>query len=296
MKRVLAVVLVLAMCVSLAGCSAVDYVKASKLYKDGEYAQAWELYASLGDFSDSVKMAEICRQKADYIAAEALLAQQEYEQALPLYEGLGMYSDSPLKAITCRYENGLRYLEQGEYEAAIAWLEPLGGYENSADSAHLARWLWLSEDSYKYIIRAVTGDSLVMILEPAEEETFRLTLDRKGHLLGLPYDTLFELTFTRGNPVADYQVSCRSESDMIVEEHVEGQVDLRALSAGNPLQASVFSQKVVTVEGEETNSEDIATAIIVRSVMAESVQQINEYLPMLLEITDVDITTAHLGF
>ena len=44
MKRVLAIALVLAMWVSMSGCSALDYMKASRLYKSGEYEQAWELY------------------------------------------------------------------------------------------------------------------------------------------------------------------------------------------------------------------------------------------------------------
>jgi tetratricopeptide (TPR) repeat protein len=296
MKRVLAIVLVLAMWVSMSGCSALDYMKASRLYKNGEYEQAWELYAGLDAFADSAKMADICRQKADYEAAEAFLAEGAYEQALPLYEGLGMYADSPLKAITCRYENGLRYLEQGDYKNAIFWLEPLGNYENSTDRAGFARWQWLREETRTHIIRAVTGDSLIMTLEPAEEDTIRLVLDREGHLLGLPYDTRFEMTLVRGEQTAAYQVSCRSESGMIIEEWAEGQVELKALAVGNPLQVSAFSQTVVSAEGEQTESDQLSDGIIVRTVLAESVQQINEYLPILLENTGMNITAAHLGF
>lgn len=296
MKRILAALLVMALCVSLAGCSVVDYLKASKLYKEGEYAQALPLYEGLGDFADSAEMAGICAQKADYVAAEALLAKKDYEGALPLYEGLGMYADSPLKAITCRYENGLRYLEQGAYVEAIAWLEPLGGYENSADSTNLARWLWLSQNDYTHIIQAVTGDTRVMTLEAAEDGTLLLTLERKGHLLGLPYDTLFEMTITRGTKEAVYQVSCRSESDMVIEETVEGRVELRGITAGMPLQVSSFSQTVTDGEGNVTTSNDVTEAIIVRTVMQEAQEQILTYLPQMLENSGVDITMKDLGF
>ena len=296
MKRLLAVLVTISLCATMTGCSALDYLKASRLYKNGEYAQALPLYESLGEFADSTKMAEICAQKADYTAAEALLAQGSYEAALPLYEGLGMYADSPLKAVTCRYENGLRYLEQEDYENAIVWLEPLGNYENSADRTSLARWLWLSQRKHTYIIHAVTGDSLVKFLEPAQEGSLRLTLERKGHLLGLPYDTLFELTFSRDQQEASYRLSCRSESDMVIEETAEGQVQLRQLAGGSPLEVGSFFQAVTDAEGAQTTSEDVTQAIIALSELAESANHITQYLPMLLENTGVNITAGQLGF
>ena len=296
MKRIFAALTLLALCVSLAGCSAVDYLKASRLYKNQEYAQALPLYESLGDFADSAKMAEICSQKADYTAAEALLAAKDYEAALPLYEGLGMYADSPLKAITCRYENGLRYLDNGAFEQAILWLEPLGNYESSIDRTNLARWQWLSQQTHSYIIQAITGESRIMTLEPAEDGTLLLVLERNGHLLGLPYDTVFELTLTRGEKVATYRVSCRSESDMVIEETAEGQVELSHIISGKPLQIGNFSQTVTDMEGNAVTSNEAADAIIVHAVLAENAQLVAQYLPKLLENTGVQITMQDLGF
>lgn len=296
MKRFLAALGAVILCVSMTACSGLDYIKASRLYKDAQYAQALPLYEGLGDFADSAKMAEICSQKADYTAAEAYLASKDYEAALPLYEGLGMYADSPVKAITCRYENGLRYLENGEYEKAILWLEPLGNYENSADQTNLARWLWLNGQEHSYIIQAITGDSRVIRLEPMEDGALRVVLERKGHLLGLPYDTLFEMTFARGDKEAAYEVTCRSESDMTIEESAAGTLELAAFTAGKPLQASEFSQVVTDAEGNQTTSNDVAQAIIVQAVMLEAQEQITTYLPQLLENSGVDITMEDLGF
>ena len=296
MKRFLAALGAVILCVSMTGCSGLDYIKASRLYKDAQYAQALPLYEGLGEFADSAKMAEICSQKADYTAAEAFLASKDYEAALPLYEGLGMYADSPVKAITCRYENGLRYLENGEHEKAILWLEPLGNYENSADQTNLARWLWLNGQEHSYIIQAITGDSRVIRLEPMEDGALRLVLERKGHLLGLPYDTLFEMTFARGDKEGAYEVTCRSESDMTIEESAAGVVDLASFTAGKPLQASEFSQVVIDAEGNQTTSNDVTQAIIVQAVMLEAQEQITTYLPQLLENSGVDITMEDLGF
>ena len=296
MKRMIAALIVVCLCASMTGCSALDYLKASQLYKQAAYAQALPLYESLGDFADSAKMAEICSQKADYNAAEALLATQDYEAALPLYEGLGMYADSPLKAITCRYENGLRYLAQGDYKNAIFWLEPLGNYEDCADRTSQARWLWVMQQPHRYIIRANTGDSLVIALEATGDNTAQLVLERHGYLLGLPYDTLFTLTFHRDDPLATYRVTCRSESDTTVEEIAEGQVALRSIAASTTMEITDFSQTITDAEGNQTATDDATQAIIVRSILAESANQITQYFPTLLELSGAEVTTAHLGF
>ena len=296
MKRMIAALIVVCLCATMTGCSAIDYLKASQLYKEEAYAQALPLYESLGDFADSAKMAEICSQKADYNAAEALLAIQDYAAALPLYEGLGMYADSPLKAITCRYENGLRYLSQADYKNAIIWLEPLGHYEDCADRTSQARWLWVTQQPHRYIIRANTGDSLVMTMESTGEDTARLVLEGHGYLLGLPYDTLFTLTFCRNEPLAAYRVTCCSESDTVIEEIAEGQVALRSIAAGAAMEMASFSQTVTDAEGNQTATQDATQAIIVRSILAESADQINRYFPTLLELSGTEVTAAHLGF
>ena len=296
MKRLIAILAAIGLCVTMAGCSGLDYLKASRLYKNAEYAQALPLYESLGDFADSAKMAEICSQKADYAAAEAFLASKDYEAALPLYEGLGMYADSPLKAITCRYENGLRYLDNEDYENAVLWLETLGNYENSADRTNLARWQWVSQERHSYIIQAITGDSRVIRLEPMEDGALRLVLERKGHLLGLPYDTLFEMTITRGATEAPYEVTCRSVSDMTIEESASGTVELASFTGGKPLQVSSFFQTVTDSEGNQTTSNDVTEAIIVRAVMQEAQEQIAQNLPLLLENSGVNIAMKDLGF
>lgn len=297
MKRFLAALAAVCICATMTGCSAVDYMKASRHYKNAEYAQALVLYEGLGDFADSAKMAGICAQKADYAAAEAYLASKDYEAALPLYEGLGMYADSPLKAITCRYENGLRYLDNKDYEKAIQWLEPLGNYENSAAATSIARWRWLDRQRHTLVLRDEEGEFQAISLDPYQADgTIQILLERKGHLLGLPYDTEFTLTLDWNAKEAAYTVSCRSESDMVIEETAEGRVVLKSIAAGKPLQVSSFFQTVTDSEGNQTTSNDVTEAIIVRAVLAESAQQINQYLPALLENTGVDITMEDLGF
>lgn len=296
MKRILAALAAVVLCVSMTGCSALDYMKANRLYNKEQYAQALPLYESLQGFADSDKMASICAQKADYAAAEDFFAAGEYEQALPLYEELEMYADSPLKAIRCRYENGLRYLEKGDYAQAVTWLAPLGNYEDSADKVSLARWQWLSQSRHTLVIRDEPGDFRALSLEPEEGGALRILLERKGHLLGLPYDTQFTLTLQRGTKEADYAVSCSSTSNMTITETARGRVELTKVTAGEELQVHEFFQSVTDGVGTETTTNDVTEAIIVRAVMAESVQTLGQQLPVLLEDSGVDIAMEDLGF
>ena len=146
------------------------------------------------------------------------------------------------------------------------------------------------------VISDEAGEFQALSVEPGQDGSIRILLERKGHLLGLPFDTRFELTMQRGTKTADYAVSCSSESDMTIEESASGQVVLANFTGGNPLEVSRFFQSVTDSEGNQTTSNDVTEAIIVRAVMLEAQEQIAGYLPQLLENTGVEITMKDLGF
>lgn len=294
MKRTVSVLLVLAMAVCLAGCTLRDYQTAGSLYKEGKYAQALEMYEALGDYADSVKMADICRQKANYEKAGHLLAAGEYEQAAQLYDELGLYSDSPLKAAETRYTGGKASLEAGDYARAIALLTPLGGYLDSADLANLARWRWLSEGRYTKILEAEGNRYAAVSLESAGEETLRILLKKKGQILSLPYEMDFVMTWTRNSPEAEYTLDYTSANINTIQESATGVVVLRAFSEGLPV--TTFSQTITDAAGEVTTSDQTADALMMKAVMAEAVADVTENLPLLLEKSGADVTLADIGF
>lgn len=80
------------------------YNQAAALMDDGEYEQAEAAFLALGDYLDSAKQAQICREtltflqssrlQEDYDAASALLESGSYSQARSAFLALGDYADS----------------------------------------------------------------------------------------------------------------------------------------------------------------------------------------------------------
>lgn len=294
MKRILSVLTVLVLAVSLASCSVQDYQTAGTLYKEGKYAQALEIYEALGDYADSMKMAEICRQKANYEKAGQLLAAGEYEQAAQIYDQLGMYSDSPLKAAESRYAGGKASLEAGDYAKAIELLTLLGGYEDSRDLVNLARWRWVGQQRYTNVLEAEGTNYATVSLEPVEEEILRIVVKKRDQILSLPYEMEFVMTLVRTQPDAAYSISYTSTNVKTITETASGSVTLRAFSDGLPVTA--FSQTVTDTDGNVTQSDQTADALMMKTVMAEVIADVNENLPLLLEKSGADVTVADLGF
>jgi tetratricopeptide (TPR) repeat protein len=90
MKRILSILLALAMVFSLAGCTASDYKAAVKTMESGDYAAASAAFKALGDYEDSAALAQQC----DYLLATELYNSGDYAAALAAYEALGDYEDS----------------------------------------------------------------------------------------------------------------------------------------------------------------------------------------------------------
>lgn len=294
MKRILSVLIVLVLAVSMVGCSLQDYQTAGTLYKEGKYAQALEMYEALGDYADSAKMAEICRQKANYEKAGQLLAAGEYEQAAQMYDELGMYSDSPLMAAESRYIGGKASLEAEDYERAIALLTILGGYKDSMDLVNLARWRWVGRQRYTNVLAAEDTSYATVSLEPVENETLRIVVKKRDQILSLPYEMEFIMTLVRTQPDAEYSINYTSSNVKTITETATGSVTLRAFSDGLPVTA--FSQTITDADGNVTQSDQTADALMMKAVMAEVIADVTENLPLLLEKSGADITLADLGF
>lgn len=294
MKRILSALIVLALAVSLAGCSVQDYQTAGTLYKEGKYAQALEIYEALADYADSAKMAEICRQKANYEKAGQLLTAGEYEQAAQMFDELGLYSDSPLMAAESRYIGGKASLEAEDYERAIALLTTLGGYKDSMDLVNLARWRWLGQQRYTVILEAEGTDYAAVSLEPVEDQVMRIVLKKRSQILNLPYEMDFVMTLVRTQPDAAYNLTYTSTNVKTITETAEGNVTLRAFGEGFPV--TTFSQTITDAEGNVTESDQTKDALMMKAVMAEVIADVTENLPLLIEKSGADVTLADLGF
>ena len=294
MKRIFTLIVLLSLCVSMAGCKVMDYAKAAGHYKKEEYAQAAELYQALGDYADSEKMVLLCNQKLNYGTAERLFSLGQYEEALPLYEGLTMYADSAAKAITCRYKLGVQCFDEEDYEGAISWLAPLGSYEDSEEKVDFARWQWLRQEEHVYVIEQTPEAYRVLLAGPAEEEKLYLYLVNGGTMLGIDYDLEFALILEKDQDEADFWVRYESVGETGIEEKAGGTVLLKDFCSGETLQTTYFFQQI-DAWGEQYDSDNAADSTVLLSMLSDAQEQVLTYLPELLKETGVDISPEDLG-
>lgn len=303
MKRVVAVLLAAALCFGCAGCKVldgVDYMKAMKQYEAGEYDSALAIFAELGNYADSQTMAALCKQFVDYAAAEQLYAAGNYREALPVYESLLLYEDSPVKAVLCRYALGEECAAAENYAEAVTWFESLGGYEGAPEKCRQARYLWLwqrLDQEGSVNIKLETGEKVT--LSALKEQKIRITYRSEGSLLGMPYAYRVRFSFGYGEDPAKVTVKCESYAASTIEETASGKFDRAGFTGSSLIELTSFSQ-TITVESQEedpvSQTEELAEAVLVHTVLSDAQRVAAENLTALLEQTGVAISLADLGF
>ena len=175
LRAITALLLIAAMLSSFAWAAAPQeqYEEAKLLLGRGEYRQAADLFASIGDYADAANYMIFCHALAtgvrgNYAAAAALMTDlsgfasadqyavyftalqyyqdMRYEQAKPLLEGLYDFQQAPLLAKQCDdairkrdYNAAQTALQLGKLDEALALFESLGDYQDSAGQAAQVR-------------------------------------------------------------------------------------------------------------------------------------------------------------
>lgn len=299
MKRVFAILLIGCLCFGFSGCDALDYGKASRHYKNGEYAQALELYRSLGDYADSEAMAHLSWQKADYETAGKAFEEKDYRKAMELYYGLELYMDSPIKAFESQYALGLSLINSGEYAEAIPLLDELGTFEDSVQQAQNARGLWLltslaQKESVSVSLDAEGNQTLSLVI--TGEDSAALIYESNTQLLGLPNEINFTLFLFPKTKDANYSATYRSVAARTIVEESVGTADLSVYNAQHGLSTSAFVQTITEPDETVTTSNLTTDAIILPSLFLEAGTAISEHLSTLLELTGTTLTPEDLGF
>ena len=132
MKKIIATLLILALAFALCACGNSQYKQAERLFAQGEFAQAAELYEAAGDYKDSADKAAECR----YQLALQTFNRGEYQSAAEQFAALGDYKDSADQVTECRYQLAVANLNKGSYREAAEQFAALGDYKDSADLAN----------------------------------------------------------------------------------------------------------------------------------------------------------------
>jgi len=151
-SRLVAMILVFALTVCLAGCDSSDYKKATGLYEEGKYEEAIAIFEELGDYENSADMVNVCR----YDLAKSLYDAGDFDGAKPVFEALGNYNDSADMVSDCTYQKAEALYAAGSYEEALALYEGIADYKDTTDKITAAK---------KEIMFAKYGDVIAALAE-----------------------------------------------------------------------------------------------------------------------------------
>ena len=129
------------------------YQAALVLMEEGNYSDAVDAFAALGDYGDSVAKEQEARQALElkgkedaYQAAQTLMEEENYAGAAVAFAALGNYSDSAAKEQEARqmqetvknYQAGLALMDDGKYMQAM-WAFSDLNYRDSQEKVQEAR-------------------------------------------------------------------------------------------------------------------------------------------------------------
>lgn len=117
-------------------CNEKKYNEANNYFEKENYYLASEIYSQLGNYKDSIKLAEqmkILNKKSEsYSKAQKLLEENKYSEAITCFQKIITYKDSSDKLKYSKYYLGIEYFNSGEYEDAKKIFVDLGDYSDSA--------------------------------------------------------------------------------------------------------------------------------------------------------------------
>lgn len=315
MKRILAAVLAVVLCLGMSGCALFDgfkYMDAMELYEAGSYEEALAIFTELADYADSQAMVELCRKNLDNIQAEAQYSQAEslfaagdYEAAMEIYTALSMYKDSPIKVVSCQYALAELCMEAEDYRGAFGWFEQLGGYQDSPQKMEEARWLWF----WDYLVKngpvqylANPEGTNVLSLSALEEGRLLLTYKAEGSLLGIPYSDELKISFGRFGADAAYEAYCVSNAASVVTEEAAGTLYTTSFLPGAPVAIEQFRQ-TITVEYEDGTeapepvvTEDPEQMLLIKGLINTAQLAVQAGLESLIAETGAPVSLQDLGF
>lgn len=102
------------------------YQRAREAYGQSRYAEAAELYKSLGEYSDSPDKAIECL----YLEGCSKQDASDWAAAIAIFDSLGDYDDSYQRGRACRHAQAVQTQEAGDFELAIQLLTELGQYQD----------------------------------------------------------------------------------------------------------------------------------------------------------------------
>lgn len=203
MKKLIALVLVMCICVSLVGCKSSDYKMGMDMFSQKQYAAALMIFETLGDYKNSAQMIQECK----YSVALELFNDGNYVDALTAFEELGTYQNSAAgnksseeMAKECNYNLGCMLFTSRDFETALIKFQELGEYRDSMEMVALCeRNLEPVNALLDYI------DENSAYISTIEEDGLEIRVENEATTAFINNDGNLEFVCVIGSPVVDWE-------------------------------------------------------------------------------------------
>lgn len=160
---------------SLTGCNAIDYNKANSYVQEEKYEEAIELYAQLGDYSDSKeKLSQTIKKMANELTYD-----NEYDKIISIiekYEHIDDFSDEKYDAI---YRKGIKCLEKNTESGYAEGFELFSKIPETSDNYERVEELKSHYNELKKAKYSYPGSWSGIAVEPISGNSYNcyLTID-----------------------------------------------------------------------------------------------------------------------
>lgn len=302
-RSFLLVILVLLLFVSMTGCEDLDYRDAIRLYNDGDYEAAAEIFYALGDFEKCPELYTDCQ----YWIAVDLAEEGNFEKALPRFWKLGDYRNSPQWVTECKYQIAVAAFDEGQFKDAELTLRKMADYKQSAEYLRRMNWVAMYDAIVNVGFNAI---SITHITTQIGGKEYSIAADTYSYELEFSvsewktddflFDDSLKITLTRDSTVASYEAGSGFGMDYLGDriyssQTATGKIDITTCTPETKLVMETFEMHVEDNQGEITDSKDPADSLM-DDAMAENLSDLLTTIPELLLDSGIAVTLQDIGF
>ena len=302
-RSFLLVILVLLLFVSMTGCEDLDYRDAIRLYNDGDYEAAAEIFYALGDFEKCPELYTDCQ----YWIAVDLAEEGNFEKALPRFWKLGDYRNSPQWVTECKYQIAVAAFDEGQFKDAELTLRKMADYKQSAEYLRRMNWVAMYDAIVNVGFNAI---SITHITTQIGGKEYSIAADTYSYELEFSvsewktddflFDDSLKITLTRDSTVASYEAGSGFGMDYLGDriyssQTATGKIDITTCTPETKLVMETFEMHVEDNQGKITDSTDPADSLM-NDAVAENLHDLLTVIPELLLEAGITVTLQDIGF
>lgn len=302
-RSFLLVILVLLLFVSMTGCEDLDYRDAIRLYNDGDYEAAAEIFYALGDFEKCPELYTDCQ----YWLAVDLAEEGNFEKALPRFWKLGDYRNSPQWVTECKYQIAVAAFDEGQFKDAELTLRKMTDYKQSAEYLRRMNWVAMYDAIVNVGFNAI---SITHITTQIGGKEYSIAADTYSYELEFSvsewktddflFDDSLKITLTRDSTVASYEAGSGFGMDYLGDriyssQTATGKIDITTCTPETKLVMETFEMHVEDNQGKITDSTDPADSLM-NDAVAENLHDLLAVIPELLLDAGITVTLQDIGF